>query len=229
MAKANFCAAKQACKKPNLAKQSFAQLSKKLDKLEKTIKKASHKSKKRCRDNSNSNREYEIGLDSTRKLGLNIEKAFKRSTFTFPSPIKATPSESASDSNVVSDQKIASNQDIALRATSDQAILHNSEILSNPATLSNLATLCDFATLSDPTMPSDPATFGNPLTFINADAIMLMSPSKSKDEHVNNSTLTTSNPTEGRTTTVIAVMRGNPMWVLSDSGYDGDLIFVNKD
>jgi hypothetical protein len=52
--KANFCAAKKADKKPNPAKQLFAQLSKKLDKLEKTLKKASHKSKKRRRDNRDS-------------------------------------------------------------------------------------------------------------------------------------------------------------------------------
>jgi hypothetical protein len=52
--KANFRTAKKAGKKSNPAKQSFAQLSKKLDKLEKTLKKASHKSKKRHRDNSNS-------------------------------------------------------------------------------------------------------------------------------------------------------------------------------
>jgi hypothetical protein len=75
---------------------------------------------------------------------------------------------------------------------------------------------------------------------------MLTSPSKSKDVHVNNSTPTASNPTEGRTTAVIAVMRGNPkdgytrqrsnkhckkkiVWVLLDSGSDGVLIFVNKD
>ncbi len=56
-AKADFHAAKKADKKPNPAKQSFAQLSKKFDKLEKTLKKASHKSKKRHRDNSNSNSE----------------------------------------------------------------------------------------------------------------------------------------------------------------------------
>ncbi len=54
--KANFRAAKKAGKKPNPAKQSFAQLSKKLDCLEKTIKKASHKSKKRHRDDSDSDR-----------------------------------------------------------------------------------------------------------------------------------------------------------------------------
>ncbi len=55
--KANFCAAKKAGKKPNPATQSFAQLSEKLDKLEKTLKKASHKSKKRHRDDSDSDRE----------------------------------------------------------------------------------------------------------------------------------------------------------------------------
>jgi hypothetical protein len=42
MVKADFCAAKKAGKKPNPAKQSFAQLSKKLDKLEKTLKKAAY-------------------------------------------------------------------------------------------------------------------------------------------------------------------------------------------
>ncbi len=80
----------------------------------------------------------------------------------------------------------------------------------------------------------------------NADDVMLMSPSKSKDVHVNNSTPTASNPSEGRTTAVIAMMRGNPkdgytcqhsnkhckqkiVQVLLDGGSDSDLIFVNKD
>jgi hypothetical protein len=53
--KADFRAAKKAGKKPNPTKQSFAQLSKKLDCLEKTLMKASHKSKKCHRDNSDSN------------------------------------------------------------------------------------------------------------------------------------------------------------------------------
>ncbi len=56
MLKADFCAAKKAGKKPNPAKQLFAQLSKKLDHLEKTLKKASRKSKKRHKDDSNSDR-----------------------------------------------------------------------------------------------------------------------------------------------------------------------------
>jgi hypothetical protein len=62
--KADIHAAKKAGRKPNTAKQSFAQLSKVLDKLEKTLKKASLKSKKHCRDNSNSDSElgWEIRL-----------------------------------------------------------------------------------------------------------------------------------------------------------------------
>jgi hypothetical protein len=52
--KANTCTAKKAGKKPNPAKQSFAQLSEKSDMLEKTLKKASLKSKKCRRDDSNS-------------------------------------------------------------------------------------------------------------------------------------------------------------------------------
>jgi hypothetical protein len=55
--KANFRATKKAGKKPNPAKQSFAQLSKKLDRLEKTIKKASLRSKKCHRGDSDSDSE----------------------------------------------------------------------------------------------------------------------------------------------------------------------------
>jgi hypothetical protein len=73
-----------------------------------------------------------------------------------------------------------------------------------------------------------------------------MSPSKRKERHDNYSTLTNSNPHEGRTTAVIAVMKNNPnngytcqcsnkqckqrlVRVLLESGYDGDLVFVSKD
>jgi hypothetical protein len=51
--KADFRTAKKVGKKPNPVKQSFAQLSKTLDMLEKTLKKASLKSKKCRRDDSN--------------------------------------------------------------------------------------------------------------------------------------------------------------------------------
>ncbi len=186
-------------------------------------------------------------MGSTRKLGLNLEKAVEWSKFTPPSPIKATPSELASDSNIVSNRKIVSDQNTACPATlSYPAILHNSAILSNPAALSHPAILCDSARLSNPATPSNPATFSNPLTLSDADDVRLMSPSKSEDVHNNHSSPTASNPLDGKTTAVIAVMRGNPndgythlrsnkhckqrmVRVLLDSGSDGDLIFVNKD
>ncbi len=75
---------------------------------------------------------------------------------------------------------------------------------------------------------------------------MLMSPSRSKKFHVKHSTPTASDPSEGSTTAVVAVMRGNPkddytrqtsnkhckqkiVQALLDSGSNSDLIFVNKD
>ncbi len=82
--------------------------------------------------------------------------------------------------------------------------------VSNPATFSNPAIVCDSARLSNPATPSNPAIFSDPSTLSNADDIRLMSPSQSKDVHNNNSTPTASNPLEGKTTAVIAVMRGNP-------------------
>jgi hypothetical protein len=84
------------------------------------------------------------------------------------------------------------------------------------------------------------------MSFSNADDIMLTSPSRSEDVHDNYSTPITSNPPEGKTTEVIAVMKGSPkdgytcqhsdkhckqrlVWVLLDSGSDSNLVFVNKD
>ncbi len=76
------------------------------------------------------------------------------------------------------------------------------------------------------------------MSFSNAGDVMLMSPSQSKDLHDDNCTLTTTNPPEGKTTAIIAVMKGKPKdgWhchhsnkhytqklvrVLLDSGSDG--------
>jgi hypothetical protein len=57
MEKSDVCAAKKGRKKPNPARHSFAQLSKKLEKLEKAIKKQGAKGKKHCRDDSDFNSE----------------------------------------------------------------------------------------------------------------------------------------------------------------------------
>jgi hypothetical protein len=80
----------------------------------------------------------------------------------------------------------------------------------------------------------------------DADDVTMTSSSQSEERHNNHSTPTTSDPLEGSTTAVVAVMTGNPkdgytrhrsnkhcketiVRVLLDSGSNGDLIFVNKD
>ncbi len=55
--KSEFCATKKCGKKINPVNQNFAQLSKKLDKLEKALKKSSKKTKKHCDEDSTSNLE----------------------------------------------------------------------------------------------------------------------------------------------------------------------------
>jgi len=57
MDKSDFRAAKKGRKNPNPAKQSFAQLSDKLDKLEKVLKKRDTKKRKRRRSYSDSDSE----------------------------------------------------------------------------------------------------------------------------------------------------------------------------
>jgi hypothetical protein len=95
--KADFHATKKGRKKPNPARQNFAQLSKKLDKLEKTLKKASKKSKKCQYEDSNSNSEWGVGLSSTRKVEFNLGETIKKMKVTPLSPIKATPTNIASN------------------------------------------------------------------------------------------------------------------------------------
>jgi hypothetical protein len=49
-----------------------------------------------------------------------------------------------------------------------------------------------------------------PMSFSNANDVMLMSPSKSEDVHNNYSTPPNKNQPEGKTTAVVAAMRGKP-------------------
>ncbi len=88
---------------------------------------------------------------STRKIGLNLGETVKKTKFTPPSLMKATPT------------KIGSDQD----------------------------DICQ-------------------LSFSDADDVMLMSPSQSEYVHNSYSTPTTTNSPEGRTTAVVAMMRGKP-------------------
>jgi hypothetical protein len=77
----------------NPMKQSFTQLSKKLDKLEKAIKKLSAKSKKHCRDDSNSNSGLGFGSGSIGKVEIKFGETLNKTKFTPPILIKknATP------------------------------------------------------------------------------------------------------------------------------------------
>ncbi len=80
----------------------------------------------------------------------------------------------------------------------------------------------------------------------NGDDVMMTSSIQNKEIRVNHSTPIKKNPPEGKTTAVVAVMRGNSkhgyhrhgsnkhykkkiVRVLLDSGSDGDLVFVNVD
>ncbi len=80
----------------------------------------------------------------------------------------------------------------------------------------------------------------------HGDDVMTTSSTQNESNKVNYSTLVKENPTEGKTTAVVAVMRGKSkhgyhrhrsnkhytkqiVRVLLDSGSDGDLVFANKD
>jgi hypothetical protein len=84
------------------------------------------------------------------------------------------------------------------------------------------------------------------MSFSDAGDVILTSSSQNKEVHVGYSTPSTKDPLEGKTTAVIAVMRGKPkggcqrhcsnkhymqklVRVLLDCGSDGNLVFVNKD
>jgi hypothetical protein len=187
MEKSDFRAAKKGVKKPNPTKQSFAQLSEKLDKLEKVIKKGDTKKRKRRSSDSDSNFEQGIGSGSIGKVVINLEETCKKTNFIPPSPIKATPNDITSDKKYLSKTSVSGGDDVSMTSST-----------------------------------------------------------QNESNKVNYSTLVKGNPPEGKTTAVVAVMRGKSkhgyhrhrsnkhykkqiVQVLLDSGSDGDLVFVNKD
>ncbi len=83
-------------------------------------------------------------------------------------------------------------------------------------------------------------------SFRDTSDVMMTSSSKTKGILKEKSTLLNKDPPEGKTTAIAAVMRGRPkhshhhqgsnmhykqklVWVLVDSGSDGDLVFIDKD
>jgi hypothetical protein len=125
-------------------------------------------------------------LCSTRKV-VKIGETVENTSFIPPSPMKATPTAIASNSNDASTASVSKAGDVMITSSSQkEEILNTNSILSN------------------------------------------------KD------------PPEGKTTAIVAVMRGRPkhshnrqhsnkhykqklVWVLLDSGFDGNLVFINKD
>jgi hypothetical protein len=125
-------------------------------------------------------------LGSTKKV-VELGETINDTSFTPPSPIKATPTTIASNSNDVSAVSVIKDGDI-----------------------------------------------------------MMTSPSQKEELLNTNSILPNKDPPEGKTTAIVAVMRGRPknshhcqcsnkhykqklVWVLLDSGSDGNLVFVDKD
>jgi hypothetical protein len=115
--KSDFRAAKKSGKKPNPVKQSFTQLSKKLDKLEKVIKKKDTKKQKRHSSNSDSDSEYGIGLGSIGKIVINLGETCKKTKFTPPSPIKATPKDVTSNKKNLSLTSVSNGDDVMMTSS----------------------------------------------------------------------------------------------------------------
>jgi hypothetical protein len=125
-------------------------------------------------------------LGSTRKV-IKLEETIKNTSYTPPSPMKATPTSTASNSNDISTASVSKAGDVMM-TSSDQ----KGKLLKK------------------------------------------------------NSVTPNKNQPEDKTTAIVAVMRGRPkhshhrqrsnkyykqklVWILLDSGSDGDLIFVDKD
>jgi hypothetical protein len=184
--KSNTCATKKGSKKGNRVNQNFTQLTKKIKKLKKALKKLSKKVQKCQYEDSDSDSEKGVGLGSTRKV-VKLGETIEKTKFTPPSPIKATPTTIACNSNDVSTVSVSKASDV-----------------------------------------------------------MMTSPSQKEELLNTNSIITNKDPPEGKTTAIIAVMRGKPkhghhhhcsnkpykqklVRVLLTSGYDRDLVFVDKD
>jgi hypothetical protein len=117
--KFDFCTTKKGRKKDNPVNHSFTQLTKKIKKLEEALKKSGKKGKKRSYKDSNSNSEYGVGLGSTRKIAK-IRETVVQTKFTPPSPIKATPTTIASNSNDASTMSVSEAGDVMMTSSSQK-------------------------------------------------------------------------------------------------------------
>ncbi len=119
--KANFRTAKKDGKKNNPVNHNFAQLTEKIEKLEKALKKSGKKGKKRRYKDSNPDSEEGVGSGSTRKL-VKFETVVQMS-FTPPSPIKATPTTIASESNNKNTKSVSNAGDVMMTSSSQTKVI----------------------------------------------------------------------------------------------------------
>ena len=130
--KSNFCNAKKGRKKPNSTTQSFTQLSKKLDQLEKAIKKTGTKKKKHCHRNSDSDSEYGIKFGSIGEVVINLGETCKKTKFTPPSLIKATTKAVTSKGNDLCLTSVSNDDDVIVMSSTQ-----NKDIQVNYSTPTN--------------------------------------------------------------------------------------------
>ncbi len=100
------------------------QLSKKLDKLEKALKKQSLKSKKCHYNDSDSNSEQGVGLGSIGKIAKKLGETIKKTKFTPPSPIKATPSLIASNQHDIFPASFSNADDVMMTLSIQNKWIH---------------------------------------------------------------------------------------------------------
>ncbi len=98
--------------------QNFAQLNEKIKKLEKALKKSRKKGKKHHYEDSDSDSESGVGLGSTMKV-IKLGETVKNASDTPPSPMKATPTSIASNSNDISTVSVSKAGDFMM-ISSDQ-------------------------------------------------------------------------------------------------------------
>jgi hypothetical protein len=100
-------------------------LSKKLEKLEKALEKSSKKAKKHRYEDSNSDFKLGVGLGSTRKVETKLEKIIKKTKFTPPSPMKATPTIIASNPDDRSTTSVSNADDVMMTSSSQNEEIHS--------------------------------------------------------------------------------------------------------
>ncbi len=115
--KSDFCTAKKGGKKGNPISPNFAQLTEKIKKLLKVLKKSSKKGQKHHYEDSDSDSEYGVGLGSTRKIEK-LGETVVQTHFTPPSPMKATPTMIASNSNYLSTASVSKAGDVMMTSAS---------------------------------------------------------------------------------------------------------------